>query len=267
MAQHVKTDGKAGARAGNRAPAAPTVIYPDGSGLRRPLDLPRAQWIALVAIVIIAVVFAGIGTVRTLDDVVNREAKQAAEVESVLKAGTAQDVVKLSSYAGLDSAAMRQGMTDAGMTVIDATAVVQNDSNAIDLIKIPANMSAAEAAAAYVTGVDGLSASDATKFLMGSWRLTQQSAGSVDMRVRYADLGATTAEEAIQNAIATQGFDAATVYDSGIDSKNNTYKAGRAQIGGTPYTWTISVCPLNEVYSVSGIPSTAQYVGVRLTAA
>ena len=110
MAQHVKTDGKAGARAGNRAPAAPTVVYPDGSGLRRPLDLPRAQWIALVAIVIIAVVFAGIGTVRTLDDVVNREAKQAAEVESVLKAGTAQDVVKLSSYAGLDAVIDRKSV-------------------------------------------------------------------------------------------------------------------------------------------------------------
>ncbi len=247
-----------------RPAAGSTVVYPDDSGITRPLDLPRTQWIILGAILAAAILFAAIWCVRTVGDVLNYEANTKQEVSQVIRRGVALDVVKLSDYVGKDSAAMQAEMAAAGLAIVDVTTVQANDTNAIDLVKLPSDMSAAEALLAYTKGVDEMPATEAAKFLSGSWRLTQQTVDSTDVRVRYADFAADDAAEAIENAIEVQGFDESTVIDEGVDSKNNTYKAGKTTIGDATYTWQVSACALTDAYDVDGLPASAQYVGVHL---
>ena len=158
-----------------RPAAGSTVVYPDDSGITRPLDLPRTQWIILGAILAAAILFAAIWCVRTVGDVLNYEANTKQEVSQVIRRGVALDVVKLSDYVGKDSAAMQAEMAAAGLAIVDVTTVQANDTNAIDLVKLPSDMSAAEALLAYTKGVDEMPATEAAKFLSGSWRLTQQT--------------------------------------------------------------------------------------------
>lgn len=40
---------------------------------------------------------------------------------------------------------------------------------------------------------------------------------------------------------------------------------GNVEVGGITYAWKISALPLNEVYSVNGLPEDAIYVGIRFT--
>ena len=249
-----------------RPAAGSTVVYPDDSGITRPLDLPRTQWIILGAILAAAILFAAIWCVRTVGDVLNYEANTKQEVSQVIRRGVALDVVKLSDYVGKDSAAMQAEMAAAGLAIVDVTTVQANDTNAIDLVKLPSDMSAAEALLAYTKGVDEMPATEAAKFLSGGMKAQLGYTVNAHHRFHFSagDFAADDAAEAIENAIEVQGFDESTVIDEGVDSKNNTYKAGKTTIGDATYTWQVSACALTDAYDVDGLPASAQYVGVHL---
>ena len=41
---------------------------------------------------------------------------------------------------------------------------------------------------------------------------------------------------------------------------------GTVDVDGSTYTWRVSAIALSEVYDISGLPDSAVYVGIRLTA-
>ena len=45
-----------------------------------------------------------------------------------------------------------------------------------------------------------------------------------------------------------------------------TFQNGAVDIEGDTYTWRVSAAPLSDKYDIKGLPSTATYVGIRLTA-
>ena len=47
----------------------------------------------------------------------------------------------------------------------------------------------------------------------------------------------------------------------------NICSMGTLDAEGTPCTWKISALPLSDMYSISGLPEDACYVGVRVTVA
>ena len=46
----------------------------------------------------------------------------------------------------------------------------------------------------------------------------------------------------------------------------NTFQTGTVDIDNVTYTWRVSAAPLSGKYDIKGLPSTAAYVGIRLTA-
>ena len=86
--------------------------------------------------------------------------------------------------------------------------------------------------------------------------------------VRYADFSSSSLEAAIQSAIAAEGFDTTTISSNGIDTDEvgNMFEAGTVDIEDTTYTWRVSATALSDKYDIKGLPDTAAYVGIRLTA-
>lgn len=50
------------------------------------------------------------------------------------------------------------------------------------------------------------------------------------------------------------------------DEVGNTFQTGTVDIDGDTYTWRVSAAPLSDKYDIKGLPGTAAYVGIRLTA-
>ena len=135
----------------------------------------------------------------------------------------------------------------------------------LDLVKLPEDVTVADAAAMYAKGVGGLSASQAALLLNGSWTLTVDRSDTLTMAVKYADFSSSTLEAAIQAAVAAEGFQA-TSTSTDTDEVGNTFQTGTVDIDDVTYTWRVSAAPLSDKYDIKGLPSTAAYVGIRLTA-
>ena len=58
-----------------------------------------------------------------------------------------------------------------------------------------------------------------------------------------------------------RGFDASTASETAVDEAGNTFRTGSIDVNGTTYSWRVSAIALSEVYSISGLPESATYVG------
>ena len=152
-----------------------------------------------------------------------------------------------------------QTFTDAGFTLYERVPLGTNAEGGFDVVKLPSDVPLEEAGLLYLQGINNISAASAAKLLNGSWDLEVSRKSGTVLRLHYADFTATDADSAIFSAMESQGLDSTMVTDSGVDDAGNTYQAGTAD----GYTWRISVIGLSEVYKSSGLPATAQYVGIR----
>jgi hypothetical protein len=259
MARHVKTES---------ASAPSPIRYMDGSSLRRPLDLPHRNNYVLIGIIVAAAVFGILIGLHLYDVFINSQVRQEATVEQTINRGVTLDLPILDTYVSASNADISAALTAAGYTTIDMSTIPgassAASSGALDVIKLPSDVTVADAAIAYAQGISSLSAEDAARYLSGSWRLTVDRSSGVDMKVKYADFASKTAATAIQSAITTEGWAKSTMGDSGVDASGNTYQNGTITLDGATYNWSISVCSLSEIYSNSGLPTDALYVGVRL---
>ena len=238
------------------------VRYMDGSSLLRPVDMPRSQKIIMAAFVVIAVIIGfrlATGAITAASDS-NTQSK--ASVEENLARSVSYNLPVLTQMAEMDDQTILDSLTAAGYTVYNQTA---EGTAGLDLVKLPSDVTVADAAAMYAKGVGSLSASQAALLLNGSWTLTVDRADTLSMAVKYADFSSSTLEAAIQAAIAAEGFEASSA-SMDTDEVGNTFQTGTVDIDGDTYTWRVSAAPLSDKYDIKGLPSTAAYVGIRLTA-
>lgn len=146
----------------------------------------------------------------------------------------------------------------------NATSSEQKSLGGLDVIKLPDGVDLLTAGALYSQGIDKLNASEAATLLNGSWQLTLRIQGGYELRVRYASFTSATDQEAVEMARTEFGLDNTTVTAQGVDQHGNTYMIGEIQSAEGPLTWRIGACPLSEMYSIDGLPSSASYVVVRL---
>lgn len=240
-----------------------SIRYVDGSALKRPLSFPKRSLVILAVFVVVAAIIGYTFWNNLHDEIVNAPIREAEETQANLNRDVGYGTPILWSIIQMDDATMIQMYTDAGYTIYDLSSADESGSG-FDIIKLPEDVSLTEAALMYSQGVSNLSSAEAAKLLKGSWRLTVGRSGYVDMNTKYADFSSGSVEAAIQEAIAFQSFTDTTFGESGTDSAGNTFQSGTMEVNGTVYNWRISACPLSEVYSVDGLPSTAVYVGVRM---
>ena len=238
------------------------VRYMDGSSLLRPVDMPRSQKIIMAVFVVIAVIIGFRLAAGAITAVSDSNTQSKASVEENLARPVSYNLPVLTQMADMDDQAILDSLTAAGYTVYNQTA---EGTAGLDLVKLPSEVTVADAAAMYAKGVGSLSASQAALLLNGGWTLTVDRADTLSMAVKYADFSSSTLEAAIQSAIAAEGFEASST-SMDTDEVGNTFQTGTVDIDGDTYTWRVSAAPLSDKYDIKGLPSTATYVGIRLTA-
>lgn len=264
-AAHERRMGRPGRRHGAAWQAAPgePVRHLDGKGLARPLDPPLLVRRGMLAFAAVAVAVGGVMLFQWVDRVYLSPADEQQALQQNLTREVSLDLPVLAALAPLDDAAIMQSLADAGNVLYERTPVGQNPDGGFDVVKLPADVPLEEAGLLYLQGINNISPASAAKLLNGSWDLeVSRKAGTV-LRLHYADFASGDADGAIFAAMESQGLDSTMVTDSGVDDAGNTYQAGTTPEG---YGWRVSVIGLSEVYKLSGLPATAQYVGIRLTA-
>ena len=240
------------------------VRYLDGSSLTRPIDLPRKSIYIAGIFVLVASIIGIIMLINIFDNTMNSSKKEAETVQANIARDVSYDLPSLSSLIVLDNEDILQSFTDAGLVIYNKTNTEENPDG-LDLVKLPADVSEAQAATYYAKGLNKLSATDASRLFKGSWTLNLTRDEGCDVRVKYVDFSSGSVDAALQAAIAAEGLSDSNLGDAGTDEAGNTYQEGTININDTTYNWRASAIALSSVYNISGLPNTAVYVGVRLS--
>lgn len=246
-----------------------SIHYMSAPAVRRGMRIPRNIKLAIAGIGVAALVVASLLGMRMYHDIVSAPARYAESIAVAINDGLDLHLPTLNNFVGSDGAAIRDTLAQSGYTTIDVDALYANegeelDPNTIDLVKIPSDVEYDRAVELFKSNLRRTDVTEAAHFLAGTWRFTSYSSEGVDLKVKYADFGSNTIEESIMTAIAAQGWSDSTFGESGVDQSGNTYQNGTIQVNDHALHWSVSVCPLDEVYNVNGLPENSYYVGARL---
>lgn len=240
------------------------VRYLNGENLSRPLRMP-AKFRRLSYIVVLVAVAIGAGFLTYyFDTTINEPKREQQKMEERLQQDIALDLPNMISLLPMDDATIIATLQSTGDTIFNKSEA-QGNTSSLELIKLPADVDLAQAAAMYIKGINKLSGVEAATLLNGSWDLDVDRSKGMNMAIHYADFKSKTVDAAIQNALVTEGLDQTELSESGVDDSGNTFATGNVEVGGITYAWKISALPLNEIYSVNGLPEDAVYVGIRFT--
>lgn len=239
------------------------IFYLSGEALERPIEPPASVRRRSLGILIAAVALGIAFLAFYFDDIVNGPAREQALLEKRIEQEIDLNLPSLPALIPLDDASILATLQQSGDVLYERTPV--GSTEPFDVIKLPPDVSLADAAALYLKGTASLSASEAALLLNGSWDLSVDREQGINMVVRYADFSSGNLERAVSNAARSQGFDtAAAGVESGEDTSGNTFISGAMEIAGASYTWRVSALPLSEMYSQPGLPEDAAYVGIRI---
>lgn len=241
------------------------VSYMDGRDLGKSMSLSKKSYPLLLALAVAAIILALIIGLRINSNVVHYDDKMQASFMETVNRGVDQNVPVLADYVNYNDDEMKSKFSDAGINYVDMNEINGTNEYSMDVFSLPSDMTAEDASTAFTNGISKLDSQTAAKLLSGSWRLfiTRESDGHFVYNVKYADFKSEGANAAIQAAIEQQGLADSTMGESGTDTNGNTFQDGTTTVDGYDYKWTVSACPLNDVYKVAGIPENAQYVGVK----
>lgn len=243
------------------------IRYLDARPLGRPLSVPYPIRRGMVVLMVVAAVVGSVGLFWYFDAVVSAPSREAALVQENIARNVPLDLPQLSTLMPLGDEEVLAALQASGDTLFQLVPVGEQPEGGFEVVKLPAGVTVADAAASYAAGLDNVSAASATRLLNGAWRLSVSRAGGTDMYVGYADFKSHEPQAAITQAMAAEGIDPASATDAGTDELGNTYSTGTLTVDDHAYTWRISVVPLSNMYRLHGIPDTIQYVGIRFTTA
>lgn len=240
------------------------VRYLDDSTLRRPRTIPYKFRFIMAVFVLAAAILGGKVLLDVVDDVINAPKREVEATQHNLMRDIAFDVPVLTNVIQSDDASIMTSFHDLGYTFYEITSFEETEGNGFEIFKIPTDMSLEEASIYYTKGISSLRSSEAAKLLKGSWMMSVGRSGYLDMKVKYCDFDSGSVETAVTNGVAQQLLNESNLGESGVDSAGNTFQKGTVNVNGVDYNWQVSSCPLSEIYSVDGLPTTAAYVVVRM---
>ncbi len=239
------------------------VVYLDGDQLARPLDMPKKVRLGLIGALVVAALIGAAFLSWYFDGIVNEPKRQQEALAETLSQEVSYELPNLYSLMPLDDATILSTLQGSGLTIIERPQ--KKGRSLYELIRLPEGLNVVDAGAMYLSGVDNLSAGDAARLLNGGWDLQIDRENGVNMVLHYADFKATSVDAAVQSALAIEGLTETSIEESGEDSAGNTYVMGTITGDAGTFSWRVSALPLSEVYSISGLPESAVYVGIRMT--
>lgn len=245
------------------------VRYLDGGRIDKPIDMPPAQRIAMLAFIAVGVVVGIFLIMHAKDALFGNAERDAEETSANLSREVAYDMPTLTSFVWADDDSIRQSFTDSGFSMYEYSEASDFPTGGFQTAHLPSDLAYEEGVALFDKGFSSLDCVDASLLMNGLWMFEADRTDGVGLRVRYVDFTSGSVEAAIDAAMAQQGFSADSLLaedGSGVDDVGNTFKAGTVDVDGTSCQWRVSAVPLADVYEISGLPDTAVFVGVRLTA-
>ncbi len=241
------------------------IRFLDAESLSRTQTMPSI----VIAILIVALVVASfIGVVIIYwysDSVLNAQAKEQDAIEESLTREVSRDVPDLMSFVQMSDEEIMDTLRSTGATLYERTAVGTSEEGGFEVIKLPDDVTIDDAVLMYTNGINNLSAPDAVNLLNGSWDLTVSREAGTNIHLGYADFSANSLGAAVQSAINASGLGHEEILESGEDSSGNTYATGTFEVDEDIFTWRVSVVPLSDMYSISSLPTSSYYVGIRIT--
>lgn len=241
------------------------IRYLDDGGLNRPLDMPPNVRKGMLAALTLACAIGCAILFGYFDAMVGAPQRDQEAMQENLARDVSLDLPQLSALINMSDQDIMNALSSTGCALYEKTPVGTSENGGFEVIKLPEGVSLEEAGLIYLAGLSNASASDASRLLNGSWTLSTDHSSGANIRVRYADFKSGTADVAIQAAKEAEGLSNAQATDAGVDDSGNTYQAGTVEIDGETCSWRVSVIALSEMYSVSGLPEDALFVGVRLS--
>ena len=241
------------------------INYLSSEGITRPSMIPKRQLVLLAVIVSIAAAIGAFALYILYEDTVVASQDSRATITANLTRDVSYNIPLVTSLVTLGDSAIVSTFETAGYSIYVEYEESDDDSDAgFELVKFPSDLDYDEALALYETGIGNLSGEEASLLLAGYWSLEVDRSSGINLVIHYVDFSSGDVETAVETAIDIEGFNADTASAIDTDSSGNTYSTGTIDIDGTTYTWRISTIELDEVYSISGLPSDAVYVGIRI---
>lgn len=246
-----------------------SVRYMNAPALRRGMHIPVNIKLLIAGLGVLALLGAALFGFRIYNNVVNAPARYAESIAIAINEGKDLQLPTLNNFVGSDAVTIRDSFSASGYKTIDVDALYaaegeELDPNSIDIVKTPSDVEENRALELFRSNLRRTEVVEAAHFLAGTWRFSSYLGEGIDLKVKYADFTSSSIEEAIMTAIAAQGWADSTFGETGVDQSGNTYQNGTIQVNDYQLHWSVSVCPLSEVYSVSGLPENSFYVGARL---
>lgn len=238
------------------------IRYLDPGSLARPIDMPRNQRMLVLVFVAIAALIGTLIINCVLGGMGSDGNTTSQEVQQIIAETGDLNLPALADYTINDADGIKTRLDNAGIDCYDNS---KNSDYDLELVYVPNGMKSSDVKGILSDGIKSADTATAARYICGSWRLTGNFGSGVDLRVRYCDMTATTATAALKDAANSQGLTIKKKAKQTTDSAGNTSVSGTTTYQGNTYKWTISACDLSNVYSVSGIPGSAQYVGIHLT--
>lgn len=242
----------------------PRVFYPNVDSLSRPSHLPSSARLMIGIIIGVAIIVAAIIFFLYYD--ASKFAPER-EQEAVAEAISEANDLSLPNLLGMVDKTNQEvfdELKDAGGTYYEKVAV-SDASSQCEIIKLPEGISVVEAAAMYSTGISKIKTLEAISLLDGLWDLELDRRNGENISLHYVDFNSGSVEAAIKEAKRLEELDRGTETDSGEDDGfGNTYATGTIMINGNTYGWTVSALKLTSFYSLSNIPDSVAYVGIRI---
>ncbi len=236
----------------------------DGRALDRPFELPLPVKVGMGVAAAIALVAGGVFVYRTADSILYADEREQAALQESLSRDVTLGLPALSTLLPLDDASIMATLQEGGLNVVSLSDLL-GSADGFEVVKLADGVEASEAVteAAVWAGTGSVDAAEAVRLLNGSWTLSVDRSDGVNMNARFADFTSGSADAALAAAVTAQGLDGTATGDVTQDSSGNTIQVGQLSTDDALYQWQVSVCPLKDVYAVSGMPNTAMYVGVR----
>lgn len=240
------------------------VAYLDGTRLSRPIDMSKPQRIFVVVLVGIGIIIGAFiikdTVVRTIQSTVLAEQTIS---DNISRPASLESLPSLVSLIDLSDEEIVAALEQTGDTFYRTPEA--SEAASLALRRVPADVTLDEASSLFARGMGSLTASEATRLLTGSWMLTMERVSSPSVVVRYADFSTGNTQTALLNALEKEAFDRNAMTEQGEDDSGNTFMTGTLATEASSCVWRISALPLSDVYSISGLPANACYVGIRLT--
>lgn len=238
-----------------------TIRCLDASILDRPLDLTRKMKARMIPLVLVAVIIGAAALFFILDSVLNANAREEAAIEEVLANEAPLALPNLASLVTQSDADILAVLRADGDTIYELSNTANGEP--LNIVRLPSDLTAEQAAAYYLKGVKNLSAPELVKLLYGSWTLETSHESGANIGLHYVDFDAFDEKTAVQRAMDAEGYTADMTRESGTDDSGNTFATGDITIGDGLYSWRVSCLPASDMYSQGNLPK-SYYVGIRI---